>query len=309
MKVLVTGANGFIGRALCLYLFSVGHEVVPIVRRGYKFPEGHLATPYDDQNWEFFLNRCDVVIHLAGRAHVMRERHPDPLEAFRVANLVPTMQLASRSVEAGVKRFIFISSIKVNGEETTPDTCFKPDDVPHPRDAYSVSKYEAEQALLAFAQRNLLEVVIIRSPLVYGPNVKGNFASMLKWVKQGIPLPLLGMKHNRRSFVSLHNLIDLIASCMVHPKATNQIFLAGDGEDLSTCDLLLRTCRALCVTPRLFYVHPMVLKTGARMINKLDLYQRLCSSLQADITKNQILLGWKPSITVDEGLNRAVKGL
>jgi nucleoside-diphosphate-sugar epimerase len=309
MKVLVTGANGFIGRALCLHLFSLGHEVVPIVRRGYKFPQGQVVPPYDDQKWDFFLNRCDVVIHLAGRTHVMCERNSDPLEAFRVANIDPTMQLAIGAVEAGVKRFIFISSIKVNGEETIPDTCFKPDDAPQPKGAYAVSKYEAEQALLAFALENLLEVVIIRPPLVYGPNVKGNFASMLRWVKQGTPLPLLAIKNNRRSLVSLHNLIDLISTCMIHPNATNQIFLAGDGEDLSTCDLIKRTCKALCVAPSLFYVHPMVLKTGARMINKLDLYQRLCSSLQVDITKNQILLGWKPAITVDEGLRRAVQGI
>lgn len=309
MKVLVTGANGFIGSALCLHLSGLGHEVVPIVRSGYEFPKGQIILSNNDAQWKFVLNRCDVVIHLAGRAHVMLERHSDPLEAFRVANLVPTMQLARRAVEAGVKRFIFISSIKVNGEQTIPDTCFKPDDAPRPKDAYSVSKYEAEQALLEFAKRDLLEVVIIRPPLVYGPSAKGNFDVMLRWVKQGVPLPLLAIKNNRRSLVSLYNLNDLIANCMVHPRASNQIFLVGDGDDLSTYDLLLKTCKALCVAPRLFYVPPLALKTGARLINKLDLYQRLCCSLQVDISTNQMLLGWEPPITVDEGLLRAVKRL
>jgi nucleoside-diphosphate-sugar epimerase len=309
VKVLVTGANGFIGSALCLHLSGLGHEVVPIVGKGYELSEGPATLSNDMPQWKFILNKCDVIIHLAGRAHVMREGEPDPLEAFRAANLNPTIHLARRAVEAGVKRFIFISSIKVNGEETLPGSCFKPEDAPHANDAYSLSKYEAEQALLAFAQKNLIEVVIIRPPLVYGPNAKGNFASMLKWVERGIPLPLLAIKNNRRSLVSLHNLIDLVAICMVHPNAANQIFLASDGEDLSTYGLITKICVALSVTPRLFYAHPLVLKSGAMMINKLDLYQRLCGSLQVDISKNQKFLDWKPSISVDEGLRKAVQRL
>ena len=307
MKVLVTGANGFIGSALCIHLTELGHEVIPIIRRGSEFPLGQIVLTNYDQMWKFDLSRCDVVIHLAGRVHVMRERNPEPLEAFRAANLEPTLQLAQMAVEAGVKRFIFISSIKVNGEETVLDGVFKPDDVARPRGPYSVSKYETEKALLSFARRNQFEVIIIRPPLVYGPNSKGNFDLLVKFIAKGIPLPLSAIKNNRRSLVSLYNLMDLIVRCMVHPNASNQIFLASDGEDLSTYDLILRISKALGVVPRLFYVPPLALKASAIIINKLDLYQRLCGSLQVDISKNQILLDWTPPISVDEGISRAMQ--
>ena len=309
MKVLVTGANGFIGSALCAHLSDLSHEVVPIIRRGSELPLGQIVLPNDEQMWKSVLNRCDVVIHLAGRAHVMRERNPDPLGAFRAANLEPTLQLAHRAVEAGVKRFIFISSIKVNGEVTMLSGVFKPDDVPRPLEPYSVSKYETEKALLSFALKTQLEVVIIRPPLVYGPSAKGNFATLLKCINQGIPLPLSAITNNRRSLVSLYNLMDLIVCCMVHPNASNQIFLASDGEDLSTHDLLLKVSKALGVVPRLFYVPPLALKASAMIFNKLDLYRRLCGSLQVDISKNQMLLDWNPPIPLDDGIRRAIQKL
>ena len=309
MKVVVTGANGFIGSALCAHLSNLGHEVVPIIRRGSEFPLGQIVLPNDEQMWKFVLNRCDVVIHLAGRAHVMRERDPNPLGAFRAANLEPTMQLALRAVEASVKRFIFISSIKVNGEETMLNGVFKPDDSPRPLEPYSVSKYETEKALLSFALRTQLEVIIIRPPLVYGPSAKGNFATLLKCITQGIPLPLSAIRNNRRSLVSLYNLMDLIDRCMVHPNASNQIFLASDGEDISTYDLVLRLSKALGVASRLFYLPPLALKAGAMIFNKLHLYQRLCGSLQVDISKNQMLLDWNPPISLDDGIRRAIQKL
>jgi nucleoside-diphosphate-sugar epimerase len=309
VKVLVTGANGFIGSALCTYLFDLGHEVVPIVRGGYEFPLGQIVLPNDEQMWKSVLNSCDVVIHLAGRAHVMRERDPDPLGAFRAANLEPTMQLAARAVKAGVKRFIFISSIKVNGEETMLGEVFRPDDSPRPSEPYSVSKHETEKALLSFALKTQLEVIIIRPPLVYGPSAKGNFATLLKCITQGIPLPLSAITNNRRSLVSLYNLMDLIVCCMVHPNASNQIFLASDGEDLSTHDLILRVSKTLGVVPRLFYVPPLALKASAMIFNKLDLYRRLCGSLQVDISKNQMLLDWNPPIPLDDGIRRAIQKL
>ncbi len=309
MKVLVTGANGFIGSALCAHLSDLGHEVLPIIRRCSEFPLGQNVLPNDEPMWKFVLNRCDVVIHLAGRAHIMCESDPDPLGAFRAANLEPTMQLALRVVEAGVKRFIFISSIKVNGEETMLGGVFKPDDSPRPSDPYSVSKHETEKALLSFARRTQLEVIIIRPPLVYGPNAKGNFATLLKCITQGIPLPLSAITNNRRSLVSLYNLMDLIVCCMVHPNASNQIFLASDDEDLSTHDLILRVSKALGVAPRLFYVPPLALKAGAMSLNKLDLYRRLCGSLQVDISKNQMLLDWSPPISLDDGIRRAIQKL
>ncbi len=309
MKVLVTGANGFIGSALCAHLSDLGHEVIPIIRRGSEFPLGQIVLPNDERMWRFVLNRCNVVIHLAGRAHVMRERDPDPLGAFRAANLEPTMQLALRAVKAGVKRFIFISSIKVNGEETMLGGVFKPDDSPRPSEPYSVSKYETEKALLSFARKTKLEVIIIRPPLVYGPSAKGNFAILLKCITQGIPLPLSAITNNRRSLVSLYNLMDLIVCCMVHPNASNQIFLASDGEDLSSRDLILRVSKALGVVPRLYYVPPLALKASAMVFNKLDLYRRLCGSLQVDISKNLMLLDWNPPISLDDGIRRAIQKL
>lgn len=309
MKVLVTGANGFIGSALCLHLSVKGHEVIPVAGKGHNASLGQIVPPKDNSECRLLLKGCDTVIHLAGRAHVMRDRDPDPLESFLAANLYPTVSLACRAIEAGVKRLIFISSIKVNGEETVLGSCFNPGDTPNPNDAYSVSKYKAEQELLALAEKNLLEVVIIRPCLVYGPGVKGNFATLLQLVKSGVPLPLSAIKNNLRSLVSLHNLIDLISVCMNHPGASNQIFLASDGEDLSTYSLLVRVYKTLSVTPRLFYVPPFVLKAGAILINKLDLYQRLCCSLQADVSKNQLLLDWTPPFSVDEGLRRSLQRL
>ena len=309
MKVLVTGANGFIGSALCTHLYDLGHEVVPIVRGGYEFPHAQTALLNDDQMWKSVLNRCDVIIHLAGRAHVMRESDPDPLRAFRAANLETTMKLVVRAAEAGVKRFIFISSIKVNGEETMLGEVFKPDDSPRPLDPYAVSKYETEKALLSYALRTQLKVIIIRPPLVYGPSAKGNFATLLKCITEGIPLPLSAITNNRRSLVSLSNLMDLIVRCMVHPNASNQIFLASDGEEISTHDLVLRLSKALGVKPRLFYVPPLALKASAMVFNKFDLYRRLCGSLQVDISKNQMLLDWNPPNTLDDGIRRAIQKL
>ena len=310
MKVLVTGANGFIGNALCTYLSEFGHEVVPVIRcwPG-RLSEAKVILCNDEAMWGLALNGCDCVVHLAGRAHLMRESDPDPLGAFRAANLEPTMKLAVRAVEAGVKRFIFISSIKVNGEETMLGGVFKPDDSPRPSEPYSVSKHETEKALLSFALKTQLEVIIIRPPLVYGPSAKGNFATLLKCINQGIPLPLSAITNNRRSLVSLYNLMDLIVCCMVHPNATNQIFLASDGEDLSTHDLLLKVSKALGVVPRLFYVPPLALRASAMIFNKLDLYQRLCGSLQVDISKNQMLLDWNPPISLDDGIRRAIQKL
>jgi nucleoside-diphosphate-sugar epimerase len=208
-----------------------------------------------------------------------------------------------------VKRFIFISSIKVNGEETMLSGVFKPDDVPRPSEPYSVSKYETENALLSFSRRTQLKVIIIRPPLVYGPSAKGNFSTLLKCITQGIPLPLSAITNNRRSLVSLYNLMDLIACCMVHPNASNQIFLASDGEDLSTHDLILRVSKALGVVPRLFYVPHLALKASAMVFNKFDLYRRLCGSLQVDISKNQMLLDWNPPISLDDGIRRAIQKL
>jgi nucleoside-diphosphate-sugar epimerase len=302
MRVLVTGANGFVGSALCPHLVAFGHQVVPAVRQ----PSGtaNERIVHDKVSWKAALEGCDSVIHLAARAHVMQDREPDPLEAFRSNNVNLTIKLANQAVEAGVRRFVFMSTIKVNGEATAPGCNFTPDDLPAPEDPYAISKWEAEQGLLEIAQRTRLELVIIRPPLVYGPGAKGNFATLLQVVQRGWPLPL-GAVHNRRSLVALHNLVHFIILCTTHPQASNQIFMVSDGHDLSTAELVQCLARAARVTPRLLPIPMWVLKGAAALLGQSDTAQRLCGNLQVDISKARRLLGWVPPISVDEGLRRA----
>ncbi len=305
-EVLVTGATGFLGRALYKQLRQQLY-IVKTTGRIAKVPfdsVDYRVTSIDHQtNWSSILDGIDTVLHLAARAHVMREQLTNSLDAYRETNVGGTLNLARQAAQAGVKRFIFISSIKVNGEHTPIGKAFTAFDVPNPQDPYGISKYEAEQGLLELAEETDMEVVIIRPPLVYGPGVKGNFASMMKWVQTGWPLPLGAVK-NRRSLVSLDNLISLIMSCIDHPAAANQVFLASDGEDLSTSDLLRRLADAARVPSRLIPVPVGVLNTGLSLIGKEAIAQRLLGSLQVDIAKTQKLLGWIPPITVDEGLRR-----
>ncbi|HWU34474.1 MAG TPA: SDR family oxidoreductase, partial [Methylovorus sp.] len=311
MKILVTGVNGFVSKAICARFINEGLAVRGSLRSESQqsaiidiFYTGEL-TPYT--NWAEGLQGIDVVIHLAARVHVMSDTSADPLQAFRRVNVDATLNLARQAAAMGVKRFIFLSSIKVNGEATLPGQAFYADDRPAPGDAYGISKYEAEQALLSLAKETGMEVVIIRPPLVYGPGVKANFASMMRWLERGIPLPLAAITHNRRSLVSLDNLVDLIVTCLDHPAAANQIFLVRDGEDMSTVELLKRMGMAQGTPARLFYLPLPLLKWGAILLNKPGIYQRLCGSLQVDITKTQELLGWRPPISVDEGLRRAAQ--
>jgi len=306
MKVLVSGANGFIGRALCSHFSSLGHSVVPAVRRSCGMKGEHIVG--DKLSWMHALAGCSSVVHLAGRAHVTQDHEPDPLQAFRAANVDTTIELANRVVEAGVRRFVYLSSIKVNGEFTEAGQPFTADNDPAPEDPYGVSKHEAEQSLRQIADETGMEVVIIRPPLVYGPGVKANFGSMMRWLMRGVPLPLAAVTKNRRSLVALDNLIDLIVTCLNHPAAANQTFLVSDGEDLSTADLLKRMGFALGHPARLFYMPPSILKLGAQVVNRPGIYQRLCGSLQLDIAKTQQMLGWTPPVSVDEGLRRAAEG-
>ena len=259
-------------------------------------------------DWLMALNNVNVVIHLAARVHVMNDKSIDPLVEFRKVNVDGTLNLARQAAQTGVKRFIFISSIKVNGELTSEGKPFTEGDVSNPQDAYGISKLEAEQGLLQIAQQTGMEVVIIRPPLVYGPNVKANFASMLKAVKQGIPLPL-GAINNKRSFIYVENLVSFIILCVQHPLATNQIFLVSDGYDLSTTELLRECALALGVNSRLIPVPQKVLEVIAHMLGKRDVVQRLCGNLQVDITKARTLLGWMPPISVSEGLKRTAANL
>jgi nucleoside-diphosphate-sugar epimerase len=321
MTILVTGASGFIGVALCANLHCLGFVVRAVVRninQAYKIPCGADQKSYLDvamigdispeTNWESTL--CDVsqVVHLAARVHVMLDKSADPISEFRKLNVDSTISLAKQAALAGVKRFIYLSSIKVNGELTELGRFFTADDVPAPADPYGISKYEAERALRRIATETGMEVVIIRPPLVYGPGVKANFESMMRWLRRGIPLPLGAVTQNKRSMVALDNLVDLIAVCLSHPAAANQTFLVSDGEDLSTAALLQRSAAGLGVNARLFSVPPIALKLLAKLLGKKAVYQRLCGSLQIDMVKTQQLLNWSPPISVDAGLRLAAKG-
>jgi nucleoside-diphosphate-sugar epimerase len=238
----------------------------------------------------------------------MNDKSPDPLAEFRRVNVEGTANFARQAAAAGVKRFVFLSSIKVNGEFTEAGQPFTADDVPSPEDPYGVSKQEAEQLLRQITDETGMEVVIIRPPLVYGQGVKANFESLMRWLARGLPLPLAAVTQNRRSLVALDNLVDLIVTGLNHPAAANQTFLAGDGEDLSTAELLKRMGAAMGRPARLFKMSPALLKLGATLLNKPGIYQRLCSSLQLDITKTRQVLGWTPPMSVDEGLRRAAEG-
>ena len=233
----------------------------------------------------------------------MADTAADPLAEFRRVNVQGTLNLARQSAVVGVGRFVFISSIKVNGEATQLERPFTADDAPAPIDAYGVSKMEAEQGLREIALQTGMEVVIIRPPLVYGPGVKANFAALMRWLRYGVPLPL-GAIPNRRSLVSLDNLVDLILTCLTHPAAANQTFLVSDGEDVSTTELLRRTGQALGRPARLIPVPASWLKLAAAMVGKPDVAQRLCESLQVDIEKTRRLLGWSPLISLDQGLKQ-----
>lgn len=308
--ILVTGATGFVGSALTRRLTQERKSaVLAVVRRaGYETLDGaryHAAGNFlPHTNWNDALHGVNVVVHTAARVHLMKDAAKDPLAEFRSVNVEATLNLARQAAAAGVDRFIFISSIKVNGETTPLNHPFRADDVPAPRDPYGVSKWEAEQGLRKIAAQSGMAVTIIRPPLVYGPGVKANFLAMMRWLRRGIPLPL-GAIPNQRSLVALDNLVDLVVTCRDHPGAANQTFLVSDGEDLSTTELLRRLGPALGSPARLFPVPSALLALGAGLAGKLDLAQRLCGSLQIDISKTRQLLGWMPPLTVDEGLRRA----
>lgn len=260
--------------------------------------------PHTD--WRGALAGVDCVVHLAARVHVMHERAADPLAEFRKVNVDGSLALARQAVAAGVRRFIFVSSIKVNGEGTAPGRPFAADDALAPADAYGISKLEAERSLLALAAEAGMQMVIIRPVLVYGPGVKANFRSMMSWLSKGVPLPL-GAIHNRRSLVALDNLVDLILTCMNHLAAAGQVFLVSDGEDLSTTELLRRMGAALGRPARLLPVPAAWLDGAARLLGKGAVAQRLCGSLQVDIEKTRRLLDWTPPVTVDAALRETAR--
>lgn len=310
-RVLVTGANGFVGRALCTEVLKRGMVVRGVVRRSCELPAGverHVVNGFDEcSNLSLALTGVTVVIHAAARVHVLQDGSENPLAEFRKVNVLGTLQLAKQAAAAGVRRFLFISSIGVNGNET----CARPFSVmdePKPQSDYALSKYEAEEGLRALATQTGMEVVIIRPPLVYGPGAPGNFGSLLRWLNRRVPLPLGAATANRRSFVALDNLVDLILTCMDHPAAANQTFLISDGEDLSTADLLRRLGQAIGRPALLFSLPTALLWAGARLLGKTEMAHQLLGSLQVNIDHTRRTLGWTPPVAVDEGLRRVAMG-
>jgi nucleoside-diphosphate-sugar epimerase len=305
---LVTGANGFIGSALMARLISDGEFPVAAVRNSNTKWENSIQVGDLELNtdWSLALKGVRVVVHTAARVHVMRDYATCPLTEYRRVNVAATINLAKQAAAAGVKRFIFISSIKVNGDETETGRPFTEKDRASPADAYGLSKYEAEQGLRLIAKDTGMEIVIIRPVLVYGIGVKGNFQLMMGWLRRSIPLPLGGIK-NARSLVALDNLVDLIITCMHHPAAANQTFFVSDGDDISTSELVKYTASAMGVRPILIFVPSFLIKVVAKMIGRADLVQRLCGNLQVDISKAGRLLGWQPIVSVKEGLRRVLE--
>ncbi|ATX80272.1 Nucleoside-diphosphate-sugar epimerase [Mariprofundus aestuarium] len=312
MKVLVTGSTGFVGSAVVHQLsVASGQSVVAGLRQPTTKLAGHVeqvvmgdllaSTDYGNA-----FESVDVVIHTAARVHVMSDDSSDPLAEYRKVNVDGTLNLARQAAQAGVSRFIYISSIKVNGE-STEDRPFTPDDVISTNDPYGLSKWEAEQGLFALAEVSGMEVVVIRPPLIYGPGVKANFLRMIQWVQKGVPLPLGAVK-NRRSLIALDNLVSFIIHCIDHPKASNEVFLISDGEDVSTTDLLKKAARAFGKQARLIPVPVGLMCFVASLLGKKDIADRLFGSLQIDSSKARNLLRWNPVINMDEQLKKTVEG-
>lgn len=307
MKILVTGSSGFVGRALLAALHDSKHDVVCLHRVAVGVNELRFAAE-NQSEWSPASLKPDILIHLAARVHVMDDRALNPLAEFRRVNVNGTLTLAKQAAAAGLKRFVFMSSVKVNGESTQAGHPFTEIDGPAPQDAYGVSKYEAEQGLREIAAQTGMEVVIIRPPLVYGPGVKANFASLMRAIQNGWPLPL-GAVHNRRSLVALDNLVDFVVTCVNHPHAANQTFMVSDGCDLSTTELVCGLADALQVSHRFLPVPVWLLHAGGALLGRRAAVQRLCGNLQVDISKARHLLGWVPPVTVGEGLRRTASGL
>ena len=305
LTLLITGANGFVGKALGVQAIQDDYSVITLTRNPFELngqTQNLVLENYANcLSIANELKKIEVVIHLAARVHVMNETTADALKAYRSVNVENTLALAKTAADAGVKRFIYLSSVKVNGEETFPAKPFTADDLPAPQDPYGVSKLEAEIALLELGKNTGMQIVIIRPPLVYGPGVGANFAAMLKVVARRIPLPL-GSISNRRSMVSIGNLVDLILLCTYHPAASGQVFLASDDQDVSLPELLRKLGDALGTPTQLMNVPVSVIWFLARLLGKQNVAQRLCSSLQLNISKTKDLLGWKPPVSLDQGL-------
>ncbi len=314
MLITVSGASGFVGQALCNELLARGSIVRYALRSLKPVPESSLTDMEcfavgnigAETDWSAALLGVDCVVHCAARAHVIHETKADVLAAYRAVNVAGTRQLAEQAVKVGVRRLVFLSSIRVHGMFTTGSRRFRRNDEPKPMEPYAISKWEAEYALHEIAARTGLEVVIVRPPLVYGPRAKGNMARLLGLVARGLPLPF-GTVDNRRSLIGLDNLVDLLIRCVEHPRAVGQIFLASDGEDLSTPELLRRIASAMDCSARLFPVPVFLLRLAGRALGRLNEIDRLVGSLQVDSSYTREVLDWTPPVSVDEGLRKTAE--
>jgi nucleoside-diphosphate-sugar epimerase len=305
MRYLITGANGFVGNALCANLVLHKKSVTAAVRNSSVFIDNvnvvSVGNISETTSWLTALQNIDVVIHLAARVHIMQDTAADPLTEFRQVNTLGTEHLARSAAACGVKRLVYVSSIKVSGEGTRGENKFIETDSATLQNPYAISKYEAEQALYRVANETGLEVVIVRPPLVYGPGVKGNFAQMLGVVFRGIPLPFASV-NNRRSLIYVENLVDALIRCATHSAAAGQTYLVSDGEDISTPDLLRQLAREMAIPSRLFPCAPMWLRLAGKLSGKSLQIDRLLGSLRIDSDKIRTELNWKPPYSLPQGL-------
>jgi nucleoside-diphosphate-sugar epimerase len=306
-KVLITGFSGFVGSHL---LDDLKNDFqIKLVGRNKPSGEYDFLQASIDHSTDFspILQDVDVVIHVAARAHIMNDTATDPLDAFRAVNVRGTLNLAHQSAQSGVKRFIYISSIKVNGEQTPLDKPFSFSDQRMPEDAYGLSKSEAEEQLETLCEQTSMEYVFIRPPLVYGKGVKANFSALMKLAGKKLPLPFGAMKANKRSLVSVYNLVDLIKVCIEHPHAANQTFLLSDGEDLSTTAMVKLMAEVQGIKPLLIPLPVWSLKLLGKLTGKSDMISRLTDSLRVDITHTQETLNWTPPFSVREGFAKCIE--
>lgn len=306
---LITGVTGFIGRSLCTTLKEEGYFVRAAIRNNVRDLSGvdeyiEVGDINESTDWQQALIGVDAVIHLAARVHVMNDSAADPIEAFRKVNTLGTERLARMAAKAGVRRFIFVSSVKVNGEGALRP--YTERDIPAPQDAYGISKREAEDLLSCIADETGLQTVILRLPLVYGPGVKANFKNLVKIADLGLPLPLKGI-NNRRSLLYLNNLVHVIVACINHPLAVGETFLVSDGQDVSTPDLIKMIACAMNKKAVLFSLHPGILTALCKIIGRSKELEKLTGTLIVDSSKIRNLLGWKPPFTMEDGIRETVK--
>ena len=312
MRVLVTGASGFIGGAVGAALFAQGHSVRAALRSVNSIPPGErldmvaVGDLGPQTDWSAALAGVDCVVHCAAQTHVMHQTDVNAKEEYREVNVAGTRRLAEQAAALNVRRLVFLSSIKVNGEQTALDAPFLFSDTPAPEDSYGASKLEAEHALWAVSDKTGLELSVIRPPLVYGPGVKGNLLRLLRWVASGVPLPL-GAVHNQRSLVSLSNLVDLLLHCTEHPAAAGQTFLVSDGQDLSTAQLIRLMAEGMSKPPRLLPVPVTLLRAGASLLGKGDELDRLTGSLLVNIEHTRETLTWTPPFSVEQGVREMAR--